>query len=190
MQVVIASHPDNNERSETKADPLEPIVIVDATTDQPILDIGDQSKTDECEGFLDLGFIQQAVVSTIPLNVVYPRFEGEISQEVPQDLCEQVNRKKFGGILNQRTKHDPIIRIPEIINKDKSVHAQEVKLEIQQLLNKVKKLRLEPSAAPSTNLSIRLEEVKLDQFRWITLEVLKEVDKFYNGSSDESKEEV
>lgn len=42
----------------------------DATNnDQPILDVGDQSKTNEYEGFLNLGFMAQFVV---PLSVVIP----------------------------------------------------------------------------------------------------------------------
>ncbi|CAI9262177.1 unnamed protein product [Lactuca saligna] len=50
------------------------------TDDQPILYIGDQSDTDDHEGFFDLGFMPQAVVSVVPLNVVFPDsyFEGEI----------------------------------------------------------------------------------------------------------------
>ena len=45
---------------------------VDATTDQPTPDTDDQSETNEYKGFLDLGFMHQAVVPIVPLNVVYP----------------------------------------------------------------------------------------------------------------------
>ncbi|CAI9296761.1 unnamed protein product [Lactuca saligna] len=184
-------------------------------------------------------------------------------------------------------------KIQGINDKHKGVHAQEVKLVIQQLLNKVKKLNLVPSVGPSSagqsipsssgrtraprkykntmcllpyktqyinnelpmgvelvqytfspepehgifsldrlnhmcyrrtgdlpsaptehlfhlrlqvlghyvlekgycmlislKLSKRRDEVKLDQFRWVKLEILKEDEKFYNGSSDDSEEEV
>ncbi|CAI9297955.1 unnamed protein product [Lactuca saligna] len=57
------------------------ILDVDATTDQPIPYTGDQSKIDDYEGFLDLGFMQEVVVPIVPLNVVYPgsSFKGDIS---------------------------------------------------------------------------------------------------------------
>ncbi|CAI9271293.1 unnamed protein product [Lactuca saligna] len=58
--------------------------IVDATKDdQRITDAGEQSETDGYEGFLDLGFLAQAVVHAIPLSVIYPDsyFEGEIPQQ-------------------------------------------------------------------------------------------------------------
>ncbi|CAI9272071.1 unnamed protein product [Lactuca saligna] len=97
------------------------------------------------------------------------------------------------------------MQIQEIIDKHKGIHAQEVKLAIQQLLSKVKKLNLVsssnqmlfqctddlPSALTehlfhlrleglghyeqergyrvliSLELSRRLDELKLDQFRWV-----------------------
>ncbi|CAI9275848.1 unnamed protein product [Lactuca saligna] len=100
-------------RVEAEVDPQKQIVDadildVDATMDQPIPDTGDHLETHDYEGLLDLGFMQQAVVLAVPLNVVYAGyyFEVEISQEG-------------------------------------------VKLAIQQLLNKVKKLNLVPSAGPS-----------------------------------------
>ena len=34
-----------------------------------------------------------------------------------------------------------------------------------------------------------LDELKLDQFRWVKVQIFKKVYKFYNGSSDESEEE-
>ena len=40
----------------------------------------------------------------------------------------------------------------------------------------------------SLEMNRRLDELKLDQFRWVKLENFKEVDKFYNGSSDDSEE--
>ncbi|CAI9299469.1 unnamed protein product [Lactuca saligna] len=41
----------------------------------------------------------------------------------------------------------------------------------------------------SVELNRRLDELKLDQFRWVNTEILKEVDRFYNGSSDDFVEE-
>ncbi|CAI9260052.1 unnamed protein product [Lactuca saligna] len=236
------------ERGEAGPDPLEPIVVADipdanATIDQPISDTGDQFETNDYEGFLDLGFMQQVFVSAVPLNIVYPSscFEGDVSQEFPQGTnsdidfddaylstklnrsCWKFDRKKFGekahcfnnnmdkqhivsNLYNQinrkklerflRKNPNPIIRVRctkpkndslklhlvrkkteyeytevmfahqlvkfsynkwmqilEIINKYKSVHAQEVKLEIQQLLNKVKKPNLVPSTGPLASSS-------------------------------------
>ena len=34
-------------------------------------------------------------------------------------------------------------------------------------------------------LSKRLEELRIDEFRWVKPEILNEANKFYNGSSDE-----
>ena len=42
----------------------------------------------------------------------------------------------------------------------------------------------------SLELSRRLDELKLDHFRWVKYEIIKEADKFYKGSSDDSEEEV
>ena len=47
------------------------IPYVDTTTNQPIPDTGDQSETNAYEGFLDLGFMPQAVVLVVHLNVFY-----------------------------------------------------------------------------------------------------------------------
>ncbi|CAI9291259.1 unnamed protein product [Lactuca saligna] len=109
------------------------------------------------------------------------------------------------------------MQIQGIVNKHKGVHAQEVNLAIHQLLNKVKMLNLVPSFGPSSagqskphpqvemvlidnlkipsfffliklELSSRLDELKLDQFRWIKPKILKEDDKFYSGSSDDLDE--
>ena len=41
----------------------------------------------------------------------------------------------------------------------------------------------------SLELNRRLDEMKLDQFRWVNPEILKEVDRFYKGSSDDFMEE-
>lgn len=64
---------DNNQKEIVDAEKEsndQTIPDVDATNgDQPILHIGDQSETDEYEGFLDLGFMAQAVV---PLSVFLP----------------------------------------------------------------------------------------------------------------------
>ncbi|CAI9298282.1 unnamed protein product [Lactuca saligna] len=56
-------------------------------------DICDQSETDDYEGFLDIGFMQQVVVSTTPLNVIYPGscFEGKFAQEVPQGTNSDID---------------------------------------------------------------------------------------------------
>ncbi|KAL7587597.1 hypothetical protein Lser_V15G38003 [Lactuca serriola] len=40
----------------------------------------------------------------------------------------------------------------------------------------------------SLELNRRRDEWKLDQFRWVKPEILKEVEKFYNSSPDVSKE--
>ncbi|CAI9290108.1 unnamed protein product [Lactuca saligna] len=260
--------PEMTEMSRAKADTLEPIVVanipdVDAATNQPIPDTGDQSETDDYEGFLDLGFMQQAAIFSVPLSVNKIFNNNVERQHIVLNLYERIDRKKFGDVLTRRTKPNPIIRVRctkpnneslklhlvrkkitygytkvvfvhelvkfsysewmqilEIINKHKSVHAQERKLEIQ-LLNKVKKLNLmcfqctdDLPFAPtkdlfhlrleglghydlergyyvliSLELNRRLDKLKLDQFRCLKPEILKEVDKFYNGSSDDSKEE-
>ncbi|CAI9279423.1 unnamed protein product [Lactuca saligna] len=125
------------------------------------------------------------------------------------------------------------MQIQEILNKLKGIHALEVKLAIQQLLIKVKKLNLVPSAdlsRPSSSrrtgsprqskntkflppygtryikkelsvglnhfelergywvlisldLNRRLNELQIDEFRLVKPKILKEVEKFYNGSS-------
>ena len=41
----------------------------------------------------------------------------------------------------------------------------------------------------SLELSKILEELKIEEFRWVKLEILKEVDRFYDGSSNDSEEE-
>ena len=41
----------------------------------------------------------------------------------------------------------------------------------------------------SLELSKILEELQIDEFRWVKHEILKEADKFYNGSYDDSEEE-
>ncbi|CAI9277351.1 unnamed protein product [Lactuca saligna] len=41
----------------------------------------------------------------------------------------------------------------------------------------------------SLELSRRLDELKTDQLRWVNPKILKEEDKVYNGSSDDSREE-
>lgn len=48
------------------------------------------------------------------------------------------------------------IQIQEIIDKHKDMHDQEVKLTIQQLFKKVKKLNLLPSVAPSRSSTIEI----------------------------------
>lgn len=57
---------------------------VDATKDdQPIPDTGDQSETDAYEGFLDVRFMPQVVLPTVPLSVVFPEsyfFGGDSSR--------------------------------------------------------------------------------------------------------------
>ena len=101
-------------------------------------------------------------------------------QHMVSELNDRINRKKFGDVLNRRTKPAPIIKvrctkprneslklhlvrkkteyeytkvvfslelvkcgysewmkIQEIIDKYKGINAQEVKLEIQRLINKV-----------------------------------------------------
>ena len=74
MIVLTPSQPEMTGRVEAEADPQKHINVsyVDATNDQPIPDIGDQSETDGFKGFLNLGFMPQAVVYIIPLNFVYP----------------------------------------------------------------------------------------------------------------------
>ncbi|CAI9303069.1 unnamed protein product [Lactuca saligna] len=51
----------------------------------------DQSKTDDYEGFLDVGFMQQAIVPDVPLNVVYPGacVEGEASQKTKEEVLNE-----------------------------------------------------------------------------------------------------
>ena len=62
------------ETRRVEADLQKEIVVVnilyadETIDDQPILDSGNQSETDEYEGFLDLGFMPPTVV---PLNVIY-----------------------------------------------------------------------------------------------------------------------
>ena len=112
MQVVIVSRPEMTKSGEAEADPLEPIVVVDvpdvdAATNQPIPNAGDQSETDDYEGFLDLGFMQQAVVYDVSLNIIYPSscFEGEFSQEVPQGTNSDIDPDE-GIYLNPRKMKD------------------------------------------------------------------------------------
>ncbi|CAI9289824.1 unnamed protein product [Lactuca saligna] len=86
MQVVIVPTPSQLEmigkvEAENEIEKLIVATDVDATTNQPIPDTGDQLETGGYEGFLDLGFMQHDVVFSIPLNVVYVGscFEREIS---------------------------------------------------------------------------------------------------------------
>ena len=57
------------------------------TNNQHIPDAVDQSEVDDYEGFLDLGFMPQAVVPIVPLNVIYPHsyFEVEVPQGTNRD---------------------------------------------------------------------------------------------------------
>ncbi|CAI9267623.1 unnamed protein product [Lactuca saligna] len=256
-----------NGRIEAEANPQKQIIVADipdadATTDQPIPDIGDQSITDDYEGFLLLGFMKQADVPqgtdsdieseneqlnpqkwkptflrraydaeagsystaagdlltsppkkkrnlifnlnelaetwTLPIEEVNKIFNNNVEkQHIISDLNDRIERKKFGDALTRRRKPDPIIKVRcpkpknesvklhlvrkkvkveytkvvfahelvkfgysewmqilEIINKKKGVHAQEVKLAILHVFNKVEKLNLVLSAAPSASSSI------------------------------------
>ena len=57
-------------------------IVVAEKNDQPIPYAGEQFETDDYEGFLDLGFMEQVIFPVVPLSVVYPDsyFEGEIHQ--------------------------------------------------------------------------------------------------------------
>ena len=99
MQVVIAYQPEMTERGEAKVDPLKQVVVAyildtDSTIDQPIpLETSHQTETSDYEGFMDLGFMQQAIVSAIPLKIIYPGScsEGEFAQEVPQGTYSYID---------------------------------------------------------------------------------------------------
>ncbi|CAI9283742.1 unnamed protein product [Lactuca saligna] len=187
MQVMIVptpSQPEMSGRVEAEVDPQMHIGVVDilddeAITDQPILYTGDESETDDNEGFLDVGFMQQLVVPIVPLNVVYlgSYSEGAIPQEVPQGTDsdidsenDQLNPRKrkasFSGGSNvteagssssvdagdesANIGYTEWRQIQEIIDLHNGIHAHELKLAISKLLNKVKKLHLVLSAGPST----------------------------------------
>ncbi|CAI9289841.1 unnamed protein product [Lactuca saligna] len=86
QMVVIAPTPSQPEMSETG---------------RPNLDFGDQSETDDYDGFLYIGFMPPAAV---PLNVIYPDsyFEGEIPQGTNNEIeAGQINAR---GELNTRNR--------------------------------------------------------------------------------------
>lgn len=86
--VVTTSTPSQTEITKSgrvKAEFQKEIVVTDTnarTGDQHIPDVGDQSETNDHKGFPDMGFMPQATVSGVPLNVVYTDsyFEGKIHQ--------------------------------------------------------------------------------------------------------------
>lgn len=60
----------DNQKSVVISEQEKNIPDADATIDdQPIPDVGDQSETNDYEGFLELGFMAQ---TDVPLSVVYP----------------------------------------------------------------------------------------------------------------------
>lgn len=125
------------------------------------------------------------------------RFNNIVAQrKMVSDLCDKIDRKKFGDIIGRRSKFDPIIKVRciktkdellkihlvrkkaeyeytevvfsrdlvkygyiewiqilEIIGKHKGIRAQEVKLALQHLINKVKNLNLVPSVGYSQQSS-------------------------------------
>ena len=73
------------------------ILDADTATYHPTIETGDQSDTNDYEGFLDLGFIPQADVFVVPLNVIYPDsyFEGEVPQGTNSYIeSDQLNPRK------------------------------------------------------------------------------------------------
>ncbi|CAI9268606.1 unnamed protein product [Lactuca saligna] len=109
--VVIVSTPSHLEISEAgrvKVDLQKEIVVADipyddaTTDDQPIPDVSDQSKTDDYERFLDMGFMPQVVIPVVPLNVVY--FDSYFEWEIPQGTNSDIESNN--DQLNPRKRKD------------------------------------------------------------------------------------
>ncbi|CAI9281892.1 unnamed protein product [Lactuca saligna] len=131
--------------------------------DQPILYIGDQSEIDDYEGCIEIGFMPQ-VVLVVLLNVVYPDsyFEWKASSSGGGGYETEVGNSAAG---------DSSAPYP---SKNRLSHYE---------------LERGYCVPIYLELSRRLDKLQINEFRRVKLEILKETEKFYNGSSNESEEE-